>query len=382
MRYIFLVICLCFVGAVFAAETAPVAGDEDLRATLERVEGERAAAEKEKQLLVEQLRDSRKREEAQAKLLEKAQGTPAAFASLQGKVNELQVQLEAVARERDDFRQRLDQSRLRNSAEIMEEIRETPAGTAPERKSDLFKTLEQDRSKVEEKLQKARISLEEEKNRREQAENVARDLGKKANELEDKVKGLEKTLAETMAEAEKKGGDAQALVSRLQEAESEVKPTLEKYADLHERFENLQVKLRKIEDMLKDALRRAEIAEAEKAQGREKVERKMDKLKAYIDLQNRRAVRLYYNLGVLHFQEGEYKKAETQFLEALKIDPDDGYTHYNLGVLYDEKLNNKAFAAHYYREFVRLMPEAPEAMHVKEWQVAAEESSAFGKKLK
>ena len=81
---------------------------------------------------------------------------------------------------------------------------------------------------------------------------------------------------------------------------------------------------------------------------------------------------MHYNMGVLLQQEGRFKEAEKEYLRAMRIDPSDGEVHYNLGVLYDDNLDNDSRAAVHYRVYLRLKPSAEDTAQVREWLAAIE----------
>ena len=74
-----------------------------------------------------------------------------------------------------------------------------------------------------------------------------------------------------------------------------------------------------------------------------------------------------YNMGCAYRGAGEYKKAESCFLEVLKLNPEDADAHYNLAVLYDEDLNNKAAAEKHYKIFLKIAPDDTDAKQAIEW---------------
>jgi tetratricopeptide (TPR) repeat protein len=75
----------------------------------------------------------------------------------------------------------------------------------------------------------------------------------------------------------------------------------------------------------------------------------------------------YYNMGCVYRACRMYKEAEKQFLKALELDPSDAGVHYNLAVLYDDDLNDKAKAREHYERFLQLSPNDKDAARVNEW---------------
>jgi tetratricopeptide (TPR) repeat protein len=76
---------------------------------------------------------------------------------------------------------------------------------------------------------------------------------------------------------------------------------------------------------------------------------------------------LVYNLGCIYKAAKQYKKAETEFLKALDLSPDDSSVHYNLGILYDDNLNDAKKARKHYKRFLELAPNDKDASNVVQW---------------
>ena len=78
---------------------------------------------------------------------------------------------------------------------------------------------------------------------------------------------------------------------------------------------------------------------------------------------------MHYNMGCAYKAGRLYNKAESAFLAALALTPDDPAVHYNLGVLYDDDLKNKDKAREHYKKFLKLAPDDPDAAQVQEWLI-------------
>jgi tetratricopeptide (TPR) repeat protein len=76
---------------------------------------------------------------------------------------------------------------------------------------------------------------------------------------------------------------------------------------------------------------------------------------------------LHYNMAVVYAGKGQYEDAEREYLNALRTDPTDADAHFNLGILYEEIFKNKDKAAMHYRRFLKLRPDSPDAIQVREW---------------
>jgi len=76
---------------------------------------------------------------------------------------------------------------------------------------------------------------------------------------------------------------------------------------------------------------------------------------------------LHYNMGCVFRVARHFDRAEAEFQEALRINPDDPATHFNLGILYDDDLKQPAKARLHYRRFLELAPDDKDAGRVREW---------------
>ena len=63
---------------------------------------------------------------------------------------------------------------------------------------------------------------------------------------------------------------------------------------------------------------------------------------------------MHYNMGVFYTKQREYDRAAAEFAKALEIDPNDAYSHFNLGYIYAEYLINRNKAMDHFRHFLRL----------------------------
>lgn len=75
---------------------------------------------------------------------------------------------------------------------------------------------------------------------------------------------------------------------------------------------------------------------------------------------------LHYNLGVALQEQKRYDEAAKEFLLALRGNPADKDAHFNLAVLYDRAGNDRRLALSHYYEYLRLAPDAADAVRVRE----------------
>ncbi|MDE0838802.1 MAG: tetratricopeptide repeat protein [Kiritimatiellae bacterium] len=81
---------------------------------------------------------------------------------------------------------------------------------------------------------------------------------------------------------------------------------------------------------------------------------------------------MHFNMAVVYVKEANYRAAEKEYLHALRIDPTDADTHYNLAILYDDHMVDPRRAARHYRSYLKLAPNSEDVDRVKTWLVALE----------
>jgi len=82
-------------------------------------------------------------------------------------------------------------------------------------------------------------------------------------------------------------------------------------------------------------------------------------------------LKFHYNLAFMYDKTSDYENASKEYLEVLKISPDDADTHYNLAILYDDYLENKKDAAEHYKKYLQLRPASEDADKVEYWLARA-----------
>jgi len=215
--------------------------------------------------------------------------------------------------------------------------------------SDLFTALEGENAELRSKLS----NLEEEKKK------VMKELREVESEVAAKAE-LEAEMADVSGETAKQKAVIRKLLDRLPELESELAET-----QLREREQNVELSQRERElralkaelDKREDRLRKAERVAALLAKTRTEVQ--------FVGTTRQRDV--HYNMGVVFANRGQFREAEREYLRALRLDPADADTHYNLGVLYDQNLKKYRKAISHYRRYLKLRPEADDANEVRIW---------------
>ncbi len=94
------------------------------------------------------------------------------------------------------------------------------------------------------------------------------------------------------------------------------------------------------------------------------LEKKLEEVKESV---RKEKVLLFYNLGRVYQAAGRYEKAKAAYLRALQLDPDEATVHYNLGILYEDDLDEPGKARKHYKRFIEIAPEDEDAPKVMEW---------------
>ena len=86
-----------------------------------------------------------------------------------------------------------------------------------------------------------------------------------------------------------------------------------------------------------------------------------------------KALKHHYNLAIIYENEEKYKEAAQEYEKTLEFAPDDADIHYNLGIVYDEHLQDDEKAILHYRRYLELIPNADDADEVRKWIDQAKE---------
>ena len=320
-----------------------------LRKQLEQASGNQDSIKKENERLAREVRDMEARIQQFTTKIDELKKEKAATATGAGanpdKVVDLESQLATAEREKQRLAGELATLKAGGTA--------TPAApsAAVQPGSDLFKQVEKENAALKEKL--AQIQNEKQQAAKEET----------ASSLEQEQ--LKAQLAQSQA-AEKKYKEAltkvlthlPSLEKDLSGAQSNLK---QKDMELSAREKDLQSMQGELE-VRERRLLKAERILALLAKTR------LDVL-ASRDMEERD---LHYNMALVYQKEGRNKDAEDEYLRALRLDPNDASAHYNLAILYDDVLDNKARAVMHYRKYLTLNPHAPDVDKVRDWLMSAE----------
>ncbi len=243
-----------------------------------------------------------------------------------------------------------DLNMLKSRVERTQSKRTPPAlGMAVKPGSDLFTALEGENTELRTKL----WDLESEK------QKVVKELREVEAEAAAKAE-LEAEMANVSGETAKQKAIIRKLLERIPELESELAETRSREREQNVELSQRQRELRalKVElDKREERVKKAERVAALLARTRGEVQ--------FVGTTRQRDV--HYNMGVVFANRGQFKEAEREYLRALRLDPADADTHYNLGVLYDQSLRKYRKAISHYRRYLKLRPAAEDANEVRIW---------------
>lgn len=239
---------------------------------------------------------------------------------------------------------------------------EKPSAEPVKAGSDLYIRLERENMLLKQKLgdieserQKAVKAREDTEKR----EKLAADETKRALESQ---KQMKEKLEEVKSGEKKQKRLMVDLAGRIPDMEKEMtvlqKKISEKDAALKEKDRNLEVLANEVEQR-ENRIRKAEKMVDLMEQAQKDVNQVSDSEKRD----------MHYNMAAVYSQVGRYADAEREYLRALRLDPADADVHYNLGILYDENLNDKPRAAMHYRRYLKLRPSGPDVDAVKNWLI-------------
>lgn len=282
------------------------------------------------------------------------------------KVLELESLLAGAKEERDRLGNELDALQERITGLRTEQVEPAPAVTAMVRPgSDLFRQIEKENILLKDKL----VEIE---TKRQKAVEAWQGIVKKGEEADGKVKRasekqkeMKKELAEARSVGKQQRQEINKLLKKMPDLEkelSELKTTLKKKDTAFTAGEMDIATLKSELQMREHRLIKAERMTALLEKAREEVRQVSDTEKRD----------MHYNMAAVYAKEGKFRDAEREYLRALRLDPADAVVHYNLGILYDDNLNNKRRAAMHYRRFLKLSPHSEDVDAVKDWLMRIE----------
>jgi len=336
----------------------------ELRKKVEQAVSEKESAESANRRLQKEMAELDSKITESAATIRNLQSAQAAAAGDEGKLSELKAQAAAAESQKEQMGREMAALRARLVELQAAEVPPPPdSGVKPG--SDLFRKLEEDNAAMRTRLAEIEKQRAEERKAREQAEVAAVWASEKAQAVETQLAGARQ---------------------QIEDAAVREKQDKEKVEDVLSRIPELEQKLSRAETVKGRHESIAEQRDAEMASMREELARreyrlrKAEKMAAMLqearrevhEVSNREKRDMHYNMAAVYARDGRYREAEREYLQALEIDPADAACHFNLGILYDDRLDDKRRAAIHYRRYVKLAPHAPDVDQVKVWLMKIE----------
>jgi chromosome segregation ATPase len=221
----------------------------------------------------------------------------------------------------------------------MSELEENIARLETE-KQDMLKNKE-DMNSQNQKLQEVVKQLMNSQAQISQERDSLKDAYEKARK-EDIVKEFKKQVSDLQKEKDRLSSDL-ASVRKKSEVVSAQKSKLD------EDNKSLEDDLREYKKNIAEATKKNKAL-------RQQIENAPKKF-SEIARQNKKLLKetagMHYNLGVFYTKNKEYNRAVAEFEKAIELNPDDSYSHFNLGCIYSEYMVNRKKATENFRHFLR-----------------------------
>jgi chromosome segregation ATPase len=214
-------------------------------------------------------------------------------------------------------------------------------------------------------------------------------------------RGAEREIGALKKKTEEVAAKIQKGKARVKEVQAELERVTEERLqaekDLAQRTDEFKVRVSaliaqsdRVEALLPEGLDRGEKALRHQLKRTEKdltsLQRKAERTSMENDeleiKYNKGMLDKHFNLAVVYETNGRYQDAEREYLECLKIDPKDADVHYNLAILYDDRLNSTAKALEHYKKFLAHRPIEEFRRYVRDYILRAELEKRFGSKVR
>jgi len=184
---------------------------------------------------------------------------------------------------------------------------------------------------------------------------IERDSYKKQSE---EVSAVKERVLEFVDEREKEIKQRETfLAGKIKELEEELTKKEEKKQKIEEETNKMSVHVQKL---AQDQTKSKELLDMLKVLDEGKRKIRSDKAK------------VHYNMGNTYFQDRQYKKAIVEYRMAIKIMPEDAYSHFNLAFVSGEYMYDHKTAVKHYQKYLILNPKAEDADLVREKMLSAE----------
>ena len=204
------------------------------------------------------------------------------------------------------------------------------------------------------------------------------------------LEGLKKIAGEAASKMLKEKAVLQKIDADLGKASGEriqaEKDLVEKTGDLKVRVTALVVQNERDQELLpkdtdpveKNMKKSLKRAEREVVELQRKTEKALMVNKEFREKFDKEMMKKHFNLAVVYEMNGLYKDSEKEYLECLKIDPEDADVHYNLAILYDDRLNDNKKAQKHYYKYLSFRPIGESGERVRDWILRTELERRFG----
>ena len=183
----------------------------------------------------------------------------------------------------------------------------------------------------------------------------AQDYQIKLSRMENENTALRAQLQDIRAKEDTWQGKNEEFDRSLKEKDKTVADLRQYNEELLNQLQSQQGNLREMETVLGHLQKKNRLLLGDNKVLKRKVEEYPKKLSQVAILKDRlvrdNAV-LHYNLGVFHIQKQDYAEAIAEFEKVLDLNPSDSATHYNLGIIYAEYLNNKPKAMLHFKRYL------------------------------
>ncbi len=175
------------------------------------------------------------------------------------------------------------------------------------------------------------------------------------------IKMLKKQLAASRNENKKLDAGIKRAQGNLKNLQKSLEKTQRSVIKLTEQNIGLAAEIKQLKKQLAIETREHNKKYAEAVKRNKALEREIQNIPkkfSEISRQNKKLIKetakMHYNLGVFYTQNKEYTRAVAEFKKAAEINPNDAYTHFNLGYIYAEHMLNRRKAIEEFRHFLRL----------------------------
>lgn len=192
-----------------------------------------------------------------------------------------------------------------------------------------------------------------------------REVGEVRKDMEFVFAEERRQLTQQIQQKESENQRAKTQVETLnQQARQAEAHWKERIIEIQKETAQTKAELEKIKRADQEQIRKAQEQTRPLVQDLEKKQLELERLRSSL-VQD--WTRLYIRVGTLETAQGNYKEAEAAFRQAVTLTPSSGVAHYNLAVLYDNYLNDRAKAVQEYEQYLLLVPHAADTEAVKGW---------------